>query len=649
MSFSRAPGSQFQPTPPRSGLSSPSSFFPSNLDPFSSNATAAVSPSSSPVDFRTTFSGGAHSPALSPGTGSSSFGQGQGNGSTTPNYGILDNARPYPLVERRSFRDASSAGDVVVSREELLANGNNLGSSGAGAIGEQRRQSSVGPGTIGESRRALTPSPSVERSQEELALNLPPGILDSLAAPSSANSEGGGGGGPQNQVKSRPSSFILDVLPQSRERSSGANTPSLSLDSVSQPPSTSSTSEIPFLHSPNNLAPISQPHSSQFFQNPTLASSTTSLVSNNGGGGGLNVFSNSRTSSPGPLDMLHHNGGNGGIVRSSSLESLNVKVNNLESTVSDLSSLLATEFKGLRDEVSFLRSIVYQQQSKDRPTFNHRQSHDRETDSPLLTLRSPSPHHSPAFPQPIPLSRGNSYQGGGGAASNHSNSTLLASTSPHPATSPLSPHSAPLNFFQPPPNSFNNNNNSNGQNASDDALKDKQIELLTQQVNSLTSTVSNLLSSNGHGLQGYPSSSSPATGGNPVRQAVKAERLAQAQAQQAGGGGGPMSVGMSSRQLSLPVSMSSNSMLEGGGGNLNGWKRENGSSSGLGVTTPGGSLLGGATGMRSVSQGGLGRSASLRSANASQLSGSGGNSSGGLRMEQGVSLHSSLVFVNAHS
>ncbi|GAA5952309.1 hypothetical protein JCM3765_001936 [Sporobolomyces pararoseus] len=635
MSFSRAPGSQFQPTPPRSGLSSPSSFFPSTLDPFSSNtnnSSAAISPSSSPVDFRTTFSGGAQSPALSPGTGRSSFGQPQAN------YGILDNAKPYPLVERRSFRDASSAGDVVVSREELLANGNNLGSSGAGAIGEQRRQSSVGPGAIGESRRALTPSPSVERSQEELALNLPAGILDSLAAPSSANSEAGGGGGPQNQVKSRPSSFILDVLPQSRERTSGANTPSLSLDSVSQAPSNSSTSEIPFLHSPNNLAPVPHHHSSQFFQAPNSASSTTSLVSNTGGG--LNVFGNSRTSSPGPLEMSnHHSNGNGGMLRSSSIESLSSKVNNLESTVSDLSSLLATEFKGLREEVSFLRSLVYQQQqqqSGQRPSFDHRQSHERETDSPLLTLRSPSPHHSPAFPQPIPLSRGNSYQGGGSSLSNHSNSTLLASISPNPATSPLSPHSAlPMNYFQPSSATSSYNGHSN-----DDSTKDKQIELLTQQVNSLTSTVSNLLSSNGHGLQGYPTSSTTSssngmTGGNPVRQSMKAERLAQAQAQ--AGGGGPMSVGMTSRQLSLPVSIPSNSMLENAGNN--GWnKRENGSS-GLGVTTPGGSLLGGNGkggngGLRSVSQGGLGRSASLRSAGVSGGGGN-GNSSGSLRMEQG--------------
>lgn len=585
-SFSRAPGSQFQPTPPRSGLSSPSAFFPSSLDPFSNSTNE--SPTSSPVDFRTTFSGGVHSPALSPGTGG--LGGPGGGQSHNPSFGILDNARPYPLVERRSFRDASSTGDVVVSRQELLANGNNLGSAGAGAIGEQRRQGSVGPGAIGEARRAVTPS----QTQEEAALNLPPGVLDSLAAPSN-DSEGGGGG--QQQVKSRPSSFILDVLPQSRERGfaggAGSITPSLSLDSVSQPPSTSSTSDVPFLHSPNNLAPVPH-HASAFFQNPNSASSTTSLVSNNGGGGGLNVFSNSRSSSPGPLDLANPSNA------SSSYDSLAHKVNNLESTVSDLSTLLATEFRGLREEVGFLRSLVYQQQqqqSQHRPSFDHRQSNDRETDSPLLTLRSPSPHHSSAFPQPIPLSRGPSYHGG----SNHSNSTLLASTSPQPP--PLSPHSAPMNFFQPPlppataQERFRNN--------SIDEKKDEQIKLLTQQVNSLTSTVSNLLSSNSNGLHGGS----------------------------AGVGGGPMSVGMTSRQMSLPVSSSAGNSNEV----VSGWKRDllNGNGSGLGVSAPGGSLMGG---KRSISQGGaggLGRSASLRSASSSQLPG-GSSSIGGLRMEQGV-------------
>lgn len=648
-SFSRAPGSQFQPTPPRNGLSSasPSTLFPSNLDPFApSTSPGAISPSTSPVDFRTTFSGGAHSPALSPGTGRTTPAFAQ------PSFGILDNARPYPLVERRSFRDASSAGDVVVSREELRAHGNNHGSAGAGAIGD--------------SRRSITPSPSpsplpgaaaAEDDELAAALNLPAGILDSLGPPrDSADAT--------SRPNSRPSSFILDVLPQSRERTSGANTPSLSLDSVSSaaPAANASTADAAFLHSPNSLAPGAPHHAAaQFFQNPNLASSTTSLVSNGGGSAGLHAFSASRTSSPGPLDLLN-NSNYGSVVRSSSssFESLSTKVNSLESTVSDLSNLLAIEFKGLREEVNFLRTLVYQQQQQQqqhhhqrRPAFEHRQSHERETDSPLLTLRSPSPHHqSPAFPQPIPLSRGNSYQGAGSGGSNHANSTLLAAST-SPLISPHS-HSVPSNYFKSSTVATSSAAGAGGGQLNqyplqqhqwegdDAAAKDKQIELLTHQVNSLTSTVSSLLSSSGHGLHG-------SSGGNPVRQAAKADRAAAAASAGGGGGGGPVSNGMSSRQLSLPVSMSSAASI----GIDNGWKRGEGVSataSGLGVTTPGGSLLlggggGGANnasgkggpGLRTVSQGGLGRSSSLRSSSASQLPGGGGNSSGGLRIEQGVS------------
>ncbi|GAA5938989.1 uncharacterized protein JCM15063_004387 [Sporobolomyces koalae] len=590
-SFSRAPGSQFQPTPPRSGSnalsSSSSSLFSGSSHDLFSNSHASQqldSPSTSPVDFRTTFSGGARSPALSPGTGGAAIG---------PSFGTLDTARPYPLVERRSFRDASSAGDVVVSRDEYNAGG----ASGAGAIGEQRRQgSATGPGAIGDVRR---PTSRLEQTQEEAVLNLPPGALDSLAAPP-ANPDDAQG----PVVKSRPSSFILDVLPQSRER---AITPSLSLDSVSQAPA----SEVPFLHSPNNLAPLPHPASS-FFQNPQSASSTTSLVSSGGVGGGLNLFPNSRSSSPGPIDLLHSS------TASSSQDSVSTKVNHLESVVADLSSLLVNEFKSLREEVGYLRSLVLQQQQEQqqglgvsqsqRPPFDHRRSHERETDSPMLTLRSPSPLRSSSGPQPIPLSRSSSFQG----SSVHSNATLLAGTSPNPP--PLSPLSSPVNYFQPLANAGLQDRFRNGSiDEANNSIKDEQIKLLTQQVNSLNSTVSNLLSSNGNGLHN-------------TQNAI-----------------GPTSVGMSARQMSLPVTsmhaLSSSSMSAGDG--IAGWKREfaNGiNGSGLGVTTPGGGLIGinsnngNKNSLRSVSQGGLGRSASLRHANSA---GNGSAAGSGLRGEQG--------------
>ncbi|GAA6062723.1 hypothetical protein JCM10212_005926 [Sporobolomyces blumeae] len=619
-SFSRAPGSQFQPTPPRTpslALNSPTlAYSHPNLnphDPFSSAPFATDLTSSSPQDFRTTFSGGARSPALVPGSGGGALSS-AGGPSNPATSGVLDSARPYPLVERRSFRDVSSQGDVVVSREQMLSNGSALGSAGAGAIGERRKSNMAG--AIGEARRNTTPSPSIERGQEEFALGLPQGTLDALAVPADEA---------RSETKSRPSSFILDVLPQARERN-GSATPSLSLDSISQPPSTSSTSDAAFAYSPNSLAPAAQP--SPFFQNTNLASSTTSLgaYSTNGGSlaAGGNALSSSRTSSPGPLDLTGYTNMSNGSSTNGSLAS---KVNTLETTVADLSALIATEFRSLRDEVSLLRSLVYQGQGglpsglAQRPALEHRYSsqpsvasHDRgDTESPLLTLRSPSPHHASAFPAPIPLSRGTSFHG-----SNHSNSTLLGAS--HGAPPPLSPHSAPGSFFPPVQQATSQSPVDRlRQNEDDSSVKDEQIKLLTQQVNSLSTTVSNLLSS-------------AASNAGP----------------------NPMSVAMSTRQMSLPVpnkpavGLASPSLDHAGPS----WASKREGTSGLGVGTgpgqnglgylngKGPGPIGVGMGMRSLSQGGvgggggLGRSASLRSASASHGQGP-QVGPGGPRMDQG--------------
>ncbi|GAA5913299.1 hypothetical protein JCM5296_006967 [Sporobolomyces johnsonii] len=590
--FSRAPGSQVRPSSsspaPSPSLSLHSGPRFSAHDPFSSTATS-VSPGDnfalSPDDVRDAF-------APAPGGGA--------RGPSNPSFGVVDHARPYPPVERRSFRDASSAGDVVVSREEL-ANGG--GGGGSGAIGEGRKAT---VGAIGDGRR-LTPSPSPagERREEEVALGLPAGIFDGhgqLAAPPSSIDDGRSDG-----AKSRPSSFILDILPQTRERgSTGATTPSLSLDSVSQAPSSSSIHDTPLLHSPNSLAPIAPP-----FFNSAAASSVASLALSQSGS---NILSTSRTSSPAPLDN------SGPISNPPSLDSLAAKVNTLESTVSDLSTLLATEFRNLRDEVGLLRSLVLQQQQQQPPQqqqqsvppmpmssvprhpFDPRPPLERgETDSPMLTLRSPSPHHSPAFPQPIPLPLGSrppfSNPGMNGSAA-----SLLAQPASSPA--PLSPHSAPGGFF-----AERHLQQDRLRTSSDESsVKDEQIKLLTAQVNSLSTTVSHLLSNN----------SNSAASGNAA--GAQSPHL-----------NGPASAPIG-RGMSLPIPSPSLGSFNDGSGQ-GGWKRDlaNGAT-GLGVSAPGG-LLGGGGGpggvksplMRPVSTGGLARSGSLRSASA-------GTGGGGLRL-----------------
>lgn len=399
--------------------------------------------------------------------------------SLASSFGAVSSARPYPALEQRSFRDASLAGDVVVPREDRQ---NSLSASirggQAGAIGEGRKSS---VGAIGDGRK-ITPSstPAVERREEEVLLGLPSGIFDakgSLAAPESSN-----GASSEQGPKSRPSSFILDVLPQTRERS-GPPTPSLSLDSVSQPPPTVGV-DLRSLPSPHSLAPST-------YLNQTAASSTASLALSSSGN---NLYTNSsRTSSPGPLDS------NG-----LSVESLSAKVNTLEGTVSGLSNLIATEFRSLREEVSLLRSLVFQQQqNQGQPSstaMGARGSMERPgAESPVLTLRSASPHPPPAFAQPVPLSH---------PSFNGSNASLLA----QPATSPgaISPRSASAGFFSADLERQPSQSNENGTVA--DQLKDEQIKLLTAQVNSLSTTVSHLLANPGLAAAASPSGHAPMRG-----------------------------------------------------------------------------------------------------------------------------------------
>ncbi|GAA5973807.1 hypothetical protein JCM21900_001037 [Sporobolomyces salmonicolor] len=584
--FSRAPGSQVRPSSSSSPAPSPSLSLHSNArfsahDPFSShgsNIPRSDNFARGPEDVRDAF-------APAPGGGA--------RGPSHSAFGAVDPARPYPLVEHRSFRDASSAGDVVVSREELA---HGAGGGGSGAIGEGRKAS---VGAIGDGRR-LTPSPSPtgERREEEVALGLPAGIFDGhgqLAAPPSSVDDGRSDG-----AKSRPSSFILDLLPQTRERgSTGATTPSLSLDSVSQAPSSSSIHDTPLLHSPNSLAPIAPP-----FFNSTAASSVASLPLTPSG---ANILSSSRTSSPGPLDT------SGPVSHPPSLDSLAAKVNTLESTVLDLSTLLATEFRNLRDEVGLLRSLVLQQQPPQqqpgppmpmrnaaRHPFDPRPPLERgETDSPMLTLRSPSPHHSPAFPQPIPLPLG-SRPPFSNPGTNGSATSLLAQPASSPA--PLSPHSAPGGFF-----AERHLQQDRLRTSSDESsVKDEQIKLLTAQVNSLSTTVSHLLSNNNTAASGN-AAGAPSPHLN-----------------------GPSSASIG-RGMSLPIPSPSLGSFNDGSGQ-GGWKRDlaNGAT-GLGVSAPGGLLGGGGPGgvksplMRPVSTGGLARSGSLRSASA-------GTGGGGLRL-----------------
>ncbi|CEQ39566.1 SPOSA6832_01087, partial [Sporobolomyces salmonicolor] len=113
----------------------------------------------------------------------------------------------------------------------------------------------------------------------------------------------------------------------------------------------------------------------------------------------------------------------------------------------------------------------------------------------MLTLRSPSPHHSPAFPQPIPLPLG-SRPSSSNPGTNGSATSLLAQPASSPA--PLSPHSAPGGFF-----AERHLQQDRLRTSSDESsVKDEQIKLLTAQVNSLSTTVSHLLNNNNTAASG---------------------------------------------------------------------------------------------------------------------------------------------------
>ncbi|GJN90744.1 hypothetical protein Rhopal_003758-T1 [Rhodotorula paludigena] len=455
--FSRAPGGHTAPSSaPSPALSGPSAFA------FAPTDAISISPDD-------------HRFARPPGLAASSS-----STSAVSSFGYVDPARPYPPVEHRSFRDASHAGDVVVERQNSL--------SVASALGLGRRPSASSIGTIGEGRR-VTPSstPVSERREEEVLLGLPSGIFDAhgaLAAHSSGTddartpSDTGG-------AKSRPSSFILDVLPQTRERS-GPPTPSLSLDSVSQPPSANGLDLHP-LPSPHSLAPSTYLNASGSTSNTSLPLSPVV-----GTPGYPNV---SRTASPAPLD------GSGPAPGSAAYDALASKVNTLEGTVSGLSSVLANEFRSLREEVGLLRSLVLQQQQQQQQAsvgpssiaMAHRGSVDRlEPDaSPLLTLRSPSPGHgtTPTFPSALsrpPLHPASSSLMGQPASSLHASTPGLGGS-----------------FFglahqqQQQQQGSHSSEPERLRSASDESasLKDEQIKLLTAQVSSLSTTVSQLLSS----------------------------------------------------------------------------------------------------------------------------------------------------------
>ncbi|KAK4702923.1 hypothetical protein P7C70_g3297, partial [Phenoliferia sp. Uapishka_3] len=431
-----------------------------------------------------------------------------------PTVRSVDTSRPYPLVERRSFRDVSSAGDMVVDGHD--------GGSGSGATSRGRNTPTRGIGAIGDGRKASPEKPATEEQAHG-------GVFDGRGALSvSTRNSGSGsfGSNPPSASPTRPSSFILDLLP--------TRVPSQPLPGPS-PEKTPSREDSDSGTSSSNGAVNGVFASSTLFHSPT---STT--------GPGLTLTSStSRASSP-VMDESHPGTRAEG-------DDFSKRFVAIESTVADLSTVVHTELRTLREEMGYLRGLILQSGvltgGPQLPAIGGL-SVDRDgTDSPLLTLRSPSPHRSPAFP-----SRSLQHP--------HSPSYLhLSSQSTAQPNGPPSPaFSAPGGLFQ---------DRAQEERARSDANKDEQIRALQAQVVSLSSQAQQI----GSGAVDYPSMQSPLLSGH------SQSHYQPQHAQQ-------------HRQLSLPplgshpLGSPSLGGSPGLGSSVEGWKREVGT--GLGVSTPSG-------------------------------------------------------------
>ena len=231
-----------------------------------------------------------------------------------------------------------------------------------------------------------------------------PGLMGTTAFPSSnlptANSQPGLSAAAQSddtsslKVKSRPSSFILDLLPNLADRAPSPN-------NQSRPNSNSSTSGNQLGRSPSGsihsvLAP-SGPNGLFASLGPQSA-----------------LVGGARCDSPSPLEQPL------------SLEAVAARLVSAETSLAELSALVKDEVGMLRTEISALRNVVLQSSMAAAtppvgppspsltggghtlgPRFAAAAINSLETsvmDSPMVTLHSPSPSQSPRFPlAPAPV------------------------------------------------------------------------------------------------------------------------------------------------------------------------------------------------------------------------------------------------------
>lgn len=371
-----------------------------------------------------------------------------------PTLRSVSSSQPYPKLQRRSFRDVSSSGDFVITPAASPNLNSNLSRGGIAP------PASVG--TIGDGRRP-SPSPEKEEDHARPTRSTSSSIVwdDNISAANSSS----------NSTPTRPSSFIGTLFP-------GPN---------HQPQSLSERPPVPQL-SKDFLAGYSGASDcSSELQSATVGSDSQSVL----------VHSPSALAEPlppPPPSTLKMTSSSSTLPTADASLDTSQRITNLESSVANLTSLVNSELRQLKEQVSILRGLIVA--SPSRPTTATLDTSSKPstlphaTDSPLLTLRSPSPSQSNApFPhRKVQHQHSLSYLNLPNSTSSSTSTTVVPGGPPSPALS------APGGLYgdqTPEEADFTPSSSSD---------KDEQLRALTAQVNSLASSLAHLISTSGAGI-----------------------------------------------------------------------------------------------------------------------------------------------------
>lgn len=289
-----------------------------------------------------------------------------------------------PFSDRASFESTAGEGQNgnALGITNQYGSSSNLSALGSGVWDGRTSLSQLGPSSPGLVGGSITFGGSTLPTSPSQG-----GLSATLRSTTPAHSDDAS----THKVKSRPSSFILDVLPNLSDRAPSPN---------SQSRNNSNSSTPAGLHNgPTSRSPSGSAYS-------TLAPSNGLFASL---GPQASLAGGARCDSPSPLDLP-----------SLTLEVVAARLTAAETGLADLSALVRDEVRMLRSEISSLRNVVLQSSMAAAtppagppspgliggghtfgPRFAAAANYPIEPapmDSPMVTLHSPSPNHSPRLP-----------------------------------------------------------------------------------------------------------------------------------------------------------------------------------------------------------------------------------------------------------